>query len=191
LRHGSVAATGSQPLAPKIPTSHPHVTFRGDAMQSDQRKTFAAIAGLATLVATLAIAALAAGPGYAKQPDLNGPARAVEGSTIDLRSPDRQAPAPEPAAQPPARPHDPAGDRISPDAADPASPGRTPVGTSVRNIHRPSVVDPSDDGLDWWSAVAGAGAMITITLAGLTGYLAVTRRRGATGAQPTTVAAGH
>ena len=160
-------------------------------MQSDQRKMIGAIGGLATLVAALAIAALTASPGFAKPPDLNGPARAVEGSVVDLRSPDRQAPAPEPEAQPPARPVDSAGDRISPDAADPASPGRTPVGTGVRNIHRPTVVDPSDDGLDWWSAVAGAGAMIAIALAGLTGYLAVTHRRGATGANPTTVAAGH
>jgi uncharacterized protein (TIGR03382 family) len=39
--------------------------------------------------------------------------------------------------------------------------------------------------------VAGAGAMIAIALAGLTGYLAVTRRRGATGTNPTTVAAGR
>src|SRR3954452_17907573 len=98
-------------------------------MQSDQRKMVGAIGGLATLVAALAIAALTAGPGFAKPPDLNGPARAVEGSVTDLRSPDRQAPAREPAAQPPASPDDSASDRISPDAADPASPGRTPVGT--------------------------------------------------------------
>lgn len=160
-------------------------------MQSYHRKTVAAVTGLATLVAALAIAALTAGPGLAKPPDLNGEARAVEGSVIDLRSPDRQVPAPEPAAQPPASPRDSAGDAISPDAADPSSPGRTPVGTGVRSIRRPTVVDPSDDGLAWWSAVAGAGAMMAIALAGLTGYLAVSRRRGAPGAKPTTVAAGH
>jgi hypothetical protein len=160
-------------------------------MQSYQRMTVAAMTGLAGLVAALAIAALTAGPGFAKPPDLNGPARAVEGSVTDLRSPDRQVPAPEPAAQPPARPDDSAGDAISPDAADASSPGRTPVGSGERTERRPTVVDPSDDGLDWWSAVAGAGAMIAIALAGLTGYLAVTRRRGASGATPTTVAAGH
>jgi hypothetical protein len=155
-------------------------------MESPHRTTLAWLVGLAALLAALAAMAIAAGGTYAKPPDLNGEARAVDGSVVDVRSPDRQSPAPQQAPERPAA----ARDAISPDAADVASPGRTPVSTGVR-AGRPSVDGSADDGLEWWSAAAGAGAIIAIGLAGLTAFAVTSRRRGAPGANPTTVATGH
>jgi len=155
-------------------------------MESPHRTTTALLIGLAVVLATLAVTAIAAGTSYGKPPDLNGEARAVEGSVLDNRSPDRQDPAPEPASEPPTA----KAGAISPDAADPAAPGRAPVVTGIR-VHRPSADDPGDDGLEWWSAAAGAGAMIAIGIAGLTTVLVASRRRGAPGTNPTSVATGH
>ena len=143
-------------------------------MESPHRTTTALLIGLAVVLATLAVTALAAGTSYGKPPDLNS------------RSPDRQDPAPEPAREPAAG----KGDAISPYAADAAAPGRAPVVTSVR-VYRPSADNPGDDGLEWWSAAAGAGAMIAIGFAGLTAFLAASRRRGAPGTNPTSVVTGH
>jgi hypothetical protein len=58
-------------------------------------------------------------------------------------------------------------------------------------VYRPSADNPGDDGLEWWSAAAGAGAMIAIGFAGLTAFLAASRRRGAPGPNPTSVVTGH
>jgi len=154
-------------------------------MESPHRTTTALLIGLAVVLATLAVTAIAAGTSYGKPPDLNGEARAVEGSVLDNRSPDRQDPAPEPASETAA-----SKGAISPDAADPAAPGRSPVDTGV-SVPRPSADTPGDDGLEWWSAAAGAGAMIAIGIAGLTAFLAASRRRGAPGTNPTSVATGH
>lgn len=155
-------------------------------MESPHRTTTALLIGLAVVLATLAVTAIAAGTSYGKPPDLNGEARAVEGSVLDSRSPDRQDPAPEPASEPaPAK-----SGAISPDAADPAAPGRTPVDSGVP-VHRPSADNPGDDGLEWWSAAAGAGAMIAIGFAGLTAFFTASRRRGAPGTNPTSVVTGH
>jgi hypothetical protein len=156
-------------------------------MKSPHRTSFALLMGLAALLLALAVAAIAAGTSYGKPLDLNGPARAVEGTVVDVRSPDRQDPAPVERSLPAIK----ATDAISPDAADAGAPGRQPVGIAAR-VHRPAVDSPAgDDGLEWWSAAAGAGAMIAIGLAGLTVFLAASRRRGAPGANSTSVATGH
>jgi hypothetical protein len=152
----------------------------------------------------------------AKPPDLNGPTAAsfkgaenvgtgyalgaVAGSVQDLRSADRQD-----GRDPGTRAYSRGSMPFTGSAAtvDSASTARAqdlrhlragaditqkpPVPGSSSNVRSGS----SSDGFEWGSAAAGAGVMLVIGLAGLGGWLAVSRRRGATGANATTVAAGH
>jgi hypothetical protein len=158
----------------------------------------------AALAAALATGAVVAPAATAKPPDLNGPAPAVAGLGQDYRSPDRQD-GRDPAASGVVQ------DLRSPDRQSDSDPGAQPYGrgtpftgsaasTDGSNLDRgvaggrlSSPLSPasSSDGFEWGSAAAGAGAMLAICLAGLGGWLAVSRRRGAVGAGPTTVAAGH
>jgi hypothetical protein len=169
----------------------------------------------AALAAALAVGAVVAPAGVAKPPDLNGPPPAVaglsqdlrsadrqddrdpgvSGAVVDLRSPDRQSDS-DPGAQPYSRGSTAfSGSASSTDATNldrrvlagpptwPAYP--TPLVPASSNV------SSSSDGFEWGSAAAGAGTMLAIGLASLGGWLAVSRRRGAPGAKPTTVAAGH
>ena len=148
-------------------------------MQLPQKQlTVTLVTGLAVLLAALALAVITATPGYAKA-DLNPqplpPATTQAG--LDLRAPDRQAPAPEPQQGTDLR------------APDRQAPGSAPV--SHRSpVQQPSVSGDSD-GLELWSAAAGAGMMVALGLGGLMAYAVVIRRRGALGTDSTTVAAGH
>lgn len=151
----------------------------------------------AALAAALAAGAVVAPAGVAKPPDLNGPAPAVAGSVQDLRSADRQDDR-DPGSQPYSRPSTPfTGSAATTDGAN--LDRRTTAGPPTWPAHPKPLVPASSanvssgsssDGLEWGSAAAGAGAMLAIGLAGLGGWLAISRRRG-TGANPTTVAAGH
>jgi hypothetical protein len=194
---------------------------RGTTMESLQhRKNVTFIAGLAGLVVALAMVAIAASPSYAKPPDLNGPARAVEGSVADLRSPDQQAPGPQATSS----------DLRAPDQQSPGSSTKHVVASGSAStmdyvaldkairaqdaanakVASPKVLpgpptwpqhpaslpvshtgSPDSGGIEMWSAAAGAGAMLMIVLAGLTAYVTTTRRRGGAIPSPTTVAAGH
>jgi hypothetical protein len=145
------------------------------------RLTFNLVAGLAVLTAALALAVIAASPGYAKA-DLYPQVPATQ-AVVDLRAPDRQAPAPEPshAAF--------SGSATTTDNLGPEDSSRINGPVSVP-ASQPSVSSHSD-GLELWSAAAGAGAMLTLGLAGLMAYALTIRRRGAGGTSSTTVAAGH
>jgi hypothetical protein len=141
----------------------------------------------AALAAALAAGAVVAPAGIAKPPDLNGPAPATAGSvqTQDLRTPDRRDnrdPGSKPYTGPSTAPF--SGSASTTDSIN--LDRRTAVAPSTPS-HSPS----SSDGFEWGSAAAGAGAVLAIVLAGLGGKLAISRRRGAPGAKPTTVAAGH
>jgi hypothetical protein len=150
-------------------------------MQLPQKQlTITLVTGLAALLAALALAVIAASPSYAKT-DLNPqplpPATTQAG--LDLRAPDRQAPAPGPQRGA-------VSDLRAPDRQAPA-----PESVSHRSpLQQPSVSGDSD-GLELWSAAAGAGMMVALGLAGLTGYALMIRRRGTVGTSSTTVAAGH
>jgi hypothetical protein len=150
--------------------------------------TITLVTGLAALLAALAIAVIAATPGYAKT-DLNPqplpPATTQAG--LDLRAPDRQAPAPEPQQR------EFSGSASTTDTLGPEDVGIKNGPAIVAVSHRapsPSVSTDSD-GLELWSAAAGAGLMLTLGLAGLMTYALTIRRRGAVGTSSTTVAAGH
>ena len=139
--------------------------------------TITLVTGLAALLAALAIAVIAATPGYAKT-DLNPqplpPATTQAG--LDYRAPDRQAPAPEPKQTP---------------VTDVRAPDRqAPAPEPQHRAPSPSVSTDSD-GLELWSAAAGAGMMLSLGLTGLMAYALTIRRRGAVGTSSTTVAAGH
>jgi hypothetical protein len=172
----------------------------------------------AALAAALAVGAVIAPAGVAKPPDLNGPPPAVAGLGQDLRSADRQDDRDPGASATVVDLRSPDRQSDSDPGAQPYSRGTTPFTGSASttdggNLDRRSLAGPptwpayptplvpnsptnvssgsSSDGFEWGSAAAGAGAMLAIALAGLGGWLAVSRRRGAPGAKPTTVAAGH
>jgi hypothetical protein len=150
-------------------------------MQFPQKQlTITVVTGLAALLAALALAVIAASPSYAKT-DLNPQPPATVQSGLDLRAPDRQAPAPA----------DETGtDLRTPDRQAPA-PEPQPAPVSHRSpLQQPSVSGDSD-GLELWSAAAGAGMMMALGLTGLMAYALTIRRRGAVGTSSTTVAAGH
>ena len=145
------------------------------------RLTFNLVAGLAVLTAALAMAVIAASPGYAK-PDLNPQVPATQ-AVADLRAPDRQSPPPEPARAAFS------GLAMTTDGLGPEDSSRTNGPVSLP-ASQPSVSSNSD-GLELWSAAAGAVAMLTLGLAGLMAYALTIRRRGLGGTSSTTVATGH
>jgi hypothetical protein len=154
----------------------------------------------AALAAALAVGAVAAPAGVAKPPDLNGPAPAVAGLGQDLRSPDRQD-GRDPGAQAYSRGSTSFtgsaattdGGNLNLDRGTAARPPTWPADPKPLVPNSPSNVSSGSgsDGFEWGSAAAGAGAVLAIGLASMGGWLAVSRRRGAPGAKPTTVAAGH
>jgi hypothetical protein len=148
--------------------------------------TITLVTGLAALLAALAIAVIAASPGYAKT-DLNPqplpPATTQAG--LDLRAPDRQTPAPEPQHR------EFSGSASTTDTLGPEDGGVKNGPAIVAVSHPEPSVSTDSDGLELWSAAAGAGMMFTLGLAGLMAYALTIRRRGAVGTSSTTVAAGH
>jgi hypothetical protein len=160
-------------------------------MQLPQKQlTITVVTGLAALLAALALAVIAASPSYAKT-DLNPqplpPATTQAG--LDLRAPDRQAPAPEPQHRAFS------GSASTTDTLGPEDGGFKNGPATVPAPQRGPVQQPSvsgnSDGLELWSAAAGAGMMFTLGLAGLMAYALTIRRREAVGTSSTTVAAGH
>jgi MYXO-CTERM domain-containing protein len=158
-------------------------------LPQQQRISLTLVTGLAALVAALALAAIAATPGYAK-PDPQDPsttikASVLDGSTpVDARSPDRQAPAPEPPVF--------TGSASTTDTLGPedGAPSTKPVVTKPvaqtgpptwpehpTSLPAPVSVSSDSDGLEFSSAAAGAGAVLMVGLLGLIGYAAVIRRR--------------
>jgi len=138
--------------------------------------TITLVTGLAALLAALAIAVIAASPGYAKT-DLNP--QPLPPAT------DRQAPAPEPQNR------EFSGSASTTDTLGPEDGGVKNGPAIVAVSHPEPSVSTDSDGLELWSAAAGAGMMFTLGLAGLMTYALTIRRRGAVGTSSTTVAAGH
>jgi hypothetical protein len=158
-------------------------------MQLPQKQlTITLVAGLATLLAALAMAVIAASPSYAKT-DLNPQPPATVQSGLDYRAPDRQAPAPEPQHRAFS------GSASTTDTLGPEDGGFKNGPATVPAPQRAPVQQPSvsgdSDGLELWSAAAGAGMMMALGLTGLMAYALTIRRRGAVGTSSTTVAAGH
>jgi hypothetical protein len=141
----------------------------------------------AALAAALATGAVVAPAGWAKPPDLNGPLPPSAGLSHDLRAPDQRddrGPGNKPYTAPSTKPFS---GSVSTSDGGAGATGQQ-LSTSASS---PAVSGSSSDGFEWGSAAAGAGAALAIVLAGLGGRLAISRRRGAPGAKPTTVAAGH
>jgi hypothetical protein len=152
-------------------------------LPQQQRISLMLVTGLAALVAALAAAAMAATPGYAMPADAGGQTPTQRSSFADVRSPDRQAPSPEPAkvvftgsAS--------TTDSLGPEDGVPTSATKAPVVQSAptwpaypTSLPAPVSVASDSDGLEFGSAAAGAAGMMTIGLLGLIAYAVVLRRR--------------
>jgi hypothetical protein len=170
-------------------------------LPQQQRISLMLVTGLAALVAALAAAAMAATPGYAMPADAGGQTPTQRSSVADVRSPDRQAPAPEPATdvrspdrQAPAP--EPAKvafsgsasttDMLGPEDGTPSAKpaAKAPVvqaaptwPSTPTSLPAPVSVSSDSDGLEIGSAAVGAAGMMTLGLLGLMAYASVIRRR--------------
>jgi hypothetical protein len=166
-------------------------------LPQQQRISLMLVTGLAALVAALAAAAMAATPGYAMPADAGGQTPTQRSSVADVRSPDRQAPAPEPATdvrspdrQAPAL--EPAKvafsgsasttDTLGPEDGTPAA--KAPVvqaaptwPSTPTSLPAPVSVSSDSDGFEIGSAAVGAAGILTLGLLGLMAYASVIRRR--------------
>ena len=154
-------------------------------LPQQQRISLMLVTGLAALVAALAAAAMAATPGYAMPADAGGQTPAHRSSVADVRSPDRQAPAPEPAKVAftgSASTTDTLGPEDGTPAAKPAA--KAPVvqaaptwPSTPTSLPAPVSVSSDSDGFEIGSAAVGAAGMLTVGLLGLMAYASVIRRR--------------
>jgi hypothetical protein len=170
-------------------------------LQHQQRLSVTLLMGLATLVAALAMAAMAATPGYSMPADAAGQVQQSRTAVTDVRSPDRQAPAPEPAvtdvrspdrqapAPEPAKvafsgsasTTDTLGpeDGVAPTRAAVVQPGQPTWPENPSSLPAPASLSVSadSDGLELGSAALGAAGILGLGLLGLVAYAAVLRRR--------------
>ena len=154
-------------------------------LPQQQRISLMLVTGLAALVAALAAAAMAATPGYAMPADAGGQTPTQRSSVADVRSPDRQAPAPEPAKVAftgSASTTDTLGPEDGTPAAKPAAkaPAVQPAPTwpsTPTSLPAPVSVSSDSDGFEIGSAAVGAAGMMTLGLLGLMAYASVIRRR--------------
>lgn len=154
-------------------------------LPQQQRISLMLVTGLAALVAALAAAAMAATPGYAVPADAGGQTPTQRSSVADVRSPDRQAPAPEPAKvafSGSASTTDTLGPEDGTPAAKPAA--KAPVvqaaptwPSTPTSLPAPVSVSSDSDGFEIGSAAVGAAGMLTLGLLGLMAYASVIRRR--------------
>lgn len=154
-------------------------------LPQQQRISLMLVTGLAALVAALAVAAMAATPGYAVPADAGGQTPTQRSSVADVRSPDRQAPAPEPAKVAftgSASTTDTLGPEDGTPAAKPAA--KAPVvqaaptwPSTPTSLPAPVSVSSDSDGFEIGSAAVGAAGMLTLGLLGLMAYASVIRRR--------------
>jgi len=154
-------------------------------LPQQQRISLMLVTGLAALVAALAAAAMAATPGYAMPADAGGQTPAHRSSVADVRSPDRQAPAPEPAKVAftgSASTTDTLGPEDGAPATKPAA--KAPVvqsaptwPSSPTSLPARVSVSSDSDGFEIGSAAVGAAGMMALGLLGLMAYASVIRRR--------------
>jgi hypothetical protein len=153
-------------------------------LPQQQRISLTLVTALATLVAALAAAAIAATPGYAMPADAGGQVAPVRSAVADVRSPDRQAPAPEPAGAKVVF----TGSASTTDALGPEDGVSKPVTQLAENgpptwpqspTSLPSPVSASSDsdGFELGSAAVGGAGVLAIGLLGLMAYAMTTRRR--------------
>ena len=151
-------------------------------LPQQQRISLTLVTGLAALVAALAVAAMAATPGYTMPADAGG--QAPGPAVVDDVGPPTARP------RPPSR-------RRSPSPARPPRPTPSARRTAPRRRRRPPsrcgqptwpenpvldcpapvTVSSDSDGFEFGSAAVGAAGVLTLGLLGLVAYAAVLRRR--------------